>query len=238
MATPNNILHPNFVTIFPQLPPEHQRQGVDILKAKFTEIEVADSVDAQLALMGRSDAKSLPEDKRKAIVATGLDQCYWQLTKFLRYSTPSRIEEAAPYIEKVLAHFAVEKPGKADVIPLLYQGVALHKVPGQESAALNAFKTAFDHGADVGSAKTMLWARGSMSRLLRRMGKVPEAEEQESEIRDWLRWHEFGMPQSEFIKLVTDPDHEGKDYIMEHPEMQKMCGRVVDLGDGMAVHFG
>lgn len=97
-----------------------------------------------------------------------------------------------------------------------------------------------------------------MSQLLRRMGKVPEAEEQESEIssralsdvlkllvltsnfccRDWLRFHKYGMPQSEFISLVTDPKHEGKDYIMEHPEMQKMCEGVVDLGNGMTTHFG
>jgi hypothetical protein len=46
------------------------------------------------------------------------------------------------------------------------------------------------------------------------------------------------MPRSEFIDLVTDPDHEGKDYIMEHPEMKKMCERVVDLGSGMEVHIG
>ena len=84
----------------------------------------------------------------------------------------------------MLAHFAIEKPGQTDVIPLLFQGVALHKVPGQENTALNAFTTAFNHGADVaGSTKNVLWARGAMSRLLRRMGKVPEAEEQESEIR-------------------------------------------------------
>ena len=101
----------------------------------------------------------------------------------MQYSTPSRIEEAAPYIEKVLAHFAVEKPGQVDVIPLLYKGVALHKVPGKEDTALNAFTTAFKNGADVGSTKVMLWARGAMSRLLRRMEKVPEAEEQEAEIR-------------------------------------------------------
>ena len=101
----------------------------------------------------------------------------------MQYSTPSRIEEATPYIKKVLAQSAVEKPGETDVVPSLYLGVALHKVPGQEGEALNAFTAAFDHGVDAGSAKTMLWARGCMSRLLRRMGKVPEAEEQESEIR-------------------------------------------------------
>ena len=83
MAAPN-ILDPKFVNIFPHMPPEHQRQGVDILKAKCTEIEDAGSLDAQLDLMGQSNAKSLPEDQRKVIVAGGLDQCYWQLTKFLR----------------------------------------------------------------------------------------------------------------------------------------------------------
>jgi hypothetical protein len=46
------------------------------------------------------------------------------------------------------------------------------------------------------------------------------------------------MPQSEFINLVTDVDHKGKDYIMEHPKMQKMFKGVVDLGNGMTVHFG
>lgn len=45
------------------------------------------------------------------------------------------------------------------------------------------------------------------------------------------------MPRSEFIKLVTDPDHRGKDYIMEHPEMQKMCAGVVDLGSGIEIHI-
>jgi hypothetical protein len=80
----NNILDPHFVDIFPHMPPEQQRQGVDILKVECTKIEDAGSMDAQLAMMGQSDAASLPEDERKAIVAAGLDQCYWQLTKFLR----------------------------------------------------------------------------------------------------------------------------------------------------------
>ena len=113
----------------------------------------------------------------------------------MQHSTPTRIQEATPYVEKVLAHYAVGKPDGVDVIPLLFKGVSLHKVPGQESNALKAFTTAFDHGVDIGSGKTMLWARGSMSRLLRRMGKVPEAEEQESEIRSDL----FRCFQSHFV---------------------------------------
>ena len=46
------------------------------------------------------------------------------------------------------------------------------------------------------------------------------------------------MPKGEFVNHVTDPDHKGKDYIMEHPEMQKMLEGVVDIGNGMTVHFG
>ena len=46
------------------------------------------------------------------------------------------------------------------------------------------------------------------------------------------------MPPKEFISLVTDPDHEGKDYIMEHPEMKEMFENVVDLGNGMVIHYG
>jgi hypothetical protein len=79
-----NILDSHFVEIFPHMPPEHQRQGVDILKAECTKIEGAGSMDAKLAMMGHSNTTSLPENERKAIVAAGLDQCYWQLTKFLR----------------------------------------------------------------------------------------------------------------------------------------------------------
>ena len=56
--------------------------------------------------------------------------------------------------------------------------------------------------------------------------------------RDWLRWHKFGMPMSEFVNLVTDSEVEGKDFIMEHPEMQKLCEGVVELGNGMSIHFG
>ena len=89
----------------------------------------------------------------------------------------------------MLAHFAVEHPGKTDIIPSLYLGVALHKIPGQENAALDAFTAAFDHGVDLGSTNTMLWARGCMSRLLRRMGKIQDAEEQESQIRSELFQH-------------------------------------------------
>ena len=81
---PSNILDPHFVDIFPHISPQQQREGVDLLKAKCTKIEGAGSTDEQLTMMGHLDAIALPEDERKAIVAAGLDQCYWQLSKFLR----------------------------------------------------------------------------------------------------------------------------------------------------------
>ena len=98
-----------------------------------------------------------------------------------------------------------------------------------------------------------------MSRLLRRMGQSQAAEEQESLIRsvslqcfelkvpdltqcldhrDGLRWHKFSMSPSEFVNLVTDPELQGTDFIMEHPEMREMLDGVVDFGNGMAIHFG
>jgi hypothetical protein len=30
------------------------------------------------------------------------------------------------------------------------------------------------------------------------------------------------MPPSQFRQLITDPTHEGKDYIMDHPDMAEM----------------
>jgi hypothetical protein len=34
------------------------------------------------------------------------------------------------------------------------------------------------------------------------------------------------MSLSEFVNLVTDPELQGKDFIMENPEMQKKCWKV------------
>jgi len=46
------------------------------------------------------------------------------------------------------------------------------------------------------------------------------------------------MSLSEFVNLVTDPELQGKDFIMKHPEMQKVLEGAVDLGNGMVIHFG
>jgi hypothetical protein len=46
------------------------------------------------------------------------------------------------------------------------------------------------------------------------------------------------MPPSEFRALVTDPQHEGKDYILEHPEVKGMFANMMEVGPGMVFHFG
>jgi len=92
-----NILDPYFVELYPHLPPEQQRSGVDMLKAKCAEIVGAGSTEEQLVIMGQADAVTLPEDKRKAIVAGGLDQCYWQLVKFLRVGNHTVPHEPANF---------------------------------------------------------------------------------------------------------------------------------------------
>jgi hypothetical protein len=135
-----------------------------------------------------------------------LDKCYWQLSQFFRvsfylsrfyllknllsfvkYSKPTRISEATPYLKLVLEQYdKVHQGSEGDVTPLLYLGVSLHKAEGKEAEALKAFEDGFKYnGLRPGQTgpNTELWAKASMSRLLRRMGKVSEAEEKEAEIR-------------------------------------------------------
>ncbi|KIM75714.1 hypothetical protein PILCRDRAFT_91959 [Piloderma croceum F 1598] len=107
------------------------------------------------------------------------------------------IIEATPYIKLVLAHFTVEKPGEIDVIPLIYLCAALRKLC-ELAPMLNRANTGSRRAGVVGQCLCH---------------------------RDWLHWHQFGMPLSEFVNLITDLELQGKGFIMEHPEMQK-CWRV------------
>ncbi|KIM89070.1 hypothetical protein PILCRDRAFT_60840, partial [Piloderma croceum F 1598] len=171
-----------------------------------------------------------------------LDTAYWQISQFFRYSSPTRIDEAAPYLKLILEQYdKVHQGAQGDFVPLLYLGVALHKVEGKEEDALKAFKDGFIynelHPGRTGP-NTELWAQASMSRLLRRMGKVSEAEKQEAEIRTWLKYHKFGMPPSKFRELVTDPTQQGRDYIMDQPEMKEMMRGVTELPGGISMYIG
>jgi hypothetical protein len=46
------------------------------------------------------------------------------------------------------------------------------------------------------------------------------------------------MPPSEFRTLVTDPTQQGRDYIMDHPEMNEMMRGVTELPGGISMYIG
>jgi len=224
----------NVETVFSALSSSEQRDFIDKLQDFRTEVETKGEDAGFLRDIGVTHS-----DVAFAKAAV-LDTCNWDLSKCFRYSTPTRIAEAVPYLEKVIAHYKSQHPnGEVDDTPEMYLGVALHKQPGQEEAAITHFQTANTSSPAIGRQyRTQLWSRACFSRLLRRMGKIQEAEEQEDDIRDWLLGHPYGMPPSEFRALVTDSQHEGTDYILEHPSVQNMFANMTELGPGLVVHFG
>ncbi|KAJ6591111.1 hypothetical protein DFH09DRAFT_193727 [Mycena vulgaris] len=162
--------------------------------------------------------------------------CDWQIATCLRHSTPTRIAEAVPYLERVIANYN-SRDGEVDVTPMMYLGVALHKQPGQEDAAVRQFQAAYAAAPAIEMQyQTQLWSRACFSRLLRHMGRTEEATEQEDRIRNWLQYHLYTMTPSSFIALVGDPLHEGKDYIWEHPSVENIFAGMTEMSDGMFVH--
>ncbi|KAF7342038.1 hypothetical protein MVEN_01791100 [Mycena venus] len=230
------VLAQNVPMLFHVFSSTDQRAFIDKLQAFRAEVETKGD-DAEF-LKGMGGITATQPDFASAKAAL-LDSCNWQLSMCFRYSTPTRIAEAVPYLEEAIAYHTRQHPGKVDDTPEMYLGVALHKQPGQEEAAIAHFRAAYDSSPEIGMQhNTQLWSRACFSRLLRRLGKIEEAKEQEDEIRDWLHWHPYGMPPSEFRALVTDPEHEGTNYILEHPSVQNMFSNMVEIAPGMVMHFG
>ncbi|KAJ7094004.1 hypothetical protein B0H15DRAFT_831567 [Mycena belliarum] len=219
--------------------PAEQNALVTVLQTLRTEVATHGNTLEYFKGLGVMGANIMDADLAQS-KAHVLDFINWRLAVALRYSTPTRIAEAVPYLEEVIACFESQNPdSEKDVTPLLYLAVALHKQPGKESDAVGHFRAAYVAAPAVEfQYRTQLWSRACFSRLLRRMGRTAEAEEQEKVIRDWLQWHPYGMPPSEFVNLVTDPLHEGPDYILDHPLVKRMFDGMVEMGPGMVVHFG
>jgi hypothetical protein len=38
--------------------------------------------------------------------------------------------------------------------------------------------------------------------------------------------------------MVSDSAHEGKDYILDHPDVEKFFGGAMELPGGIVMHFG
>ncbi|KAJ7701755.1 hypothetical protein B0H17DRAFT_1044558 [Mycena rosella] len=226
------VLSKHTSEIFDVLSPTEQRAFFTLLEAFRAEIDAkGDDVEYLREIGAVNPGATVAQTKTNV-----LDMCNWQLATCLRYSTPTRIAEATPCLEKVIAHFdSHHTNGEVDVTPVLYLGVAL----GQEEAAVRHFQAAYAHAPAIEMQyHTQLWSRACFSRLLRRMGRIAEAEEQENDIRNWLLGHPYGMPPSTFCALVTDPMHEGKDYILDHPSVKRMFAGMSEIAPGFVVHFG
>ncbi|KAJ7871363.1 hypothetical protein B0H13DRAFT_1634350 [Mycena leptocephala] len=228
------------MTIFSALLSTQQREFVDKLQGFRAEVETKGSDVEYLKDILSAANQDMSNVDVEHIKAAILDTCNWNLSMCLRYSTPTRIAEAVPYLEQAIAYFKRTHPGgETDDTPMMYLAVALHKQPGQEDEAIAHFRAVYASSPSIGMQhSTQLWSRACFSRLLRRVGKIQEAEEQEDAIRNWLLWHPYGMPPSEFRELVTDPEHEGTDYVLEHPSVQNMFGNMVEIGHGVVMHFG
>lgn len=95
--------------------------------------------------------------------------------------------EAIPSIRFALGIYHRVNPNSAkkDIVPLLYLGVALSRSGEHEQEALDTLAEALDAADETPDMylRNMLWARAEYSRILKRLGRMTEAEEQEGRIR-------------------------------------------------------
>ncbi|KII96163.1 hypothetical protein PLICRDRAFT_35094 [Plicaturopsis crispa FD-325 SS-3] len=156
---------------------------------------------------------------------------YWQLVQFYRWSRPTRIAEAEYSIKTILSGWPA--PPYLMGEPRICYAVCLEKSPrdAERERALEAFYDAWrycdesTHEDVYGEhSDTVLWGRASMSRLLRRMGKIEEAEQQENAIRQWLLTYPRAHYPQYVRMLVIDPRNRGQDYILDHPDTRATWG--------------
>jgi len=202
---------------FDLITPQQQRETVSKLERV---IELIEARDEDMLREWGIEADGSVKDV--------LDQCYWQMVQNLKYSDPTRIQEAVPYCERVLEYYAETHGTDAvDVTPTQTLAVGLSKTPGREEDALYYFELAFNTDL-LTHNNSSLWARAHWSRLLRRVGRIAEAEEQEEWLRCWILGRPYSMPPSQFIALVSEED-ESENYILDHPDMNDFGADVDEL---------
>lgn len=128
-----------------------------------------------------------------------LDKCHWKISQYKKFSEPTRIAEAVPNLDFVIAR----AKGKRDVTPHYTRAVALSRIPGREAEAAKAFDEVMPDLTFMEFGQvSALWARAEWTRLLRRQGEIEKAKEQEEWLRDWYRGHPMAMPPSKFARTV------------------------------------
>ncbi|GBE85102.1 hypothetical protein BKA93DRAFT_784009 [Sparassis latifolia] len=212
--------------------PQQQETTVRALKNMIE--RVRHGTDGDLLMMGVMKPGDLQAQKGRR-VADCLNMSYWQMALFLRFSVPTRIAEAEPYLRIVVRDFNDIHHGEIkDALPMLYLASSIQKVLGNEQEALEIFREAFDYyegpkGNPMGY-KSELWARANFARLLRKMRKVADAEEQEKKIRTYMVNHPFGVPPSEYRKvLVDDTEENSLKYTWDHPLVRRSLRHIGEM---------
>ncbi|KIM43155.1 hypothetical protein M413DRAFT_55154, partial [Hebeloma cylindrosporum] len=161
-----------------------------------------------------------------------IDRCNWQLAQLLRYSKPTRISEAIGPLRVVLEGYNRIYGGPAkDAVPILYFAVALSKTPGEEERALREFHDGLSH-IDIGPdapVKNLLWAKSNLARLLRRLNRVTQAEEQEAFARNWVIGHPYAFPPSEIRTTIQDERDNTGAHIVDHPSLVEFFNSINEL---------
>jgi len=223
----------NFEDDFSIMPSHEQRRLIAQLEYFLSEVEQhPDDSIAFFRKLGVTDAKFArlpPSHRRERCLGT----YYWILARAYRYSRPSRIGEAVDSLRKGLAAHGVYDSDTKDVVPMLYLSVALSKVPGEEQKAVEMFHEAVAnvYGVVQFPFRTLLWTRGHISKLMRRMGEVKAAEQQEQAIRDYILSNLHIMPLNEYKHVVNEYSVvKGHDYVFDHPSMSHLLNSTSRIG--------
>ncbi|KAF8964381.1 hypothetical protein BDZ97DRAFT_1919066 [Flammula alnicola] len=219
-----SILDPQLETVstFVTLPSVIQRKAIRLLDDFLQEVHASGSVShlVALGLLAPENINRLQPGSTTNIRANLIDRCNWQLAKFLRYSTPTRIGEAVVPLTAVVEAYKRQHGGKVDVVPSLYLGVALSRNPGDEERAIRTFKDAL-RNSQYGSVTS---ADESDS----------EAMEQEKLTREWILGRPYLFPPSEYRSTIEDDIGTGA-HITDHGEVLELFCQIKEVGPNVAV---
>lgn len=174
---------------------------------------------------------------------------------WLQASTPTRIAEAEPYIQAVIDKQKIDKPtAQLEATPHLMLAAAIHKTPGREAEAYKLLKDALKNGDNGANPPTILMAKASVARALRRVYRVREAKELETAVMyvhsllvlayrllmqsrcsRWILDHQH-VPPSMIRKDVGDAAAPPgtRDMILDDPRLKKYFSSRVEMpGMGM-----
>ncbi|GBE85103.1 hypothetical protein BKA93DRAFT_915961 [Sparassis latifolia] len=211
-----------------------QAKGINELKAIIA--MVLDGSEEDWRAIGVLTPEVTTSDQMMYTVRWFLERCYWQLSKLLRFSLPTRIAEAEPFLRQMLRDYTEQNDADdRDVLPMLYLACAIQKAPEKEQEALQIFRDAFEyyegplqeHKLGV---KSELWARANYARLLRKTGAIASATAQEKKIRDYILRNTPAYPPSLYRRMATDMrEPDSVKYTLEHHAIQRAWRGIVEF---------